>query len=198
MNPFNLFNFDFDEMPVVITIVVALGLAVLIYRPFCQFICPFGLISWVAERLSLARVQIDTNRCNQCGACIRACPLDAAKHKGRWQAVRGGLLQLRPLPERLPSRGDCLSLGFGKQRSGRRHRRVRSRQGATPGSCMKLSPGDSLILLAIPQRTVSQERDASPNLEPCFIPTPSGTRSRRRVHLGSFSPVIVELRPVDY
>jgi len=81
MNPFNLFNADFDELPVVITIVVALGLALLIYRPFCQFVCPFGLISWLLERLSLARVRIDASRCNQCGACVRACPLDAAKHK---------------------------------------------------------------------------------------------------------------------
>ena len=81
MNPFNLFDFDFDEIPVLFTIVVALGLAALIYRPFCQFVCPFGLISWVMERLSLARVRIDTSRCNQCGLCIHACPLDAAKHK---------------------------------------------------------------------------------------------------------------------
>jgi ferredoxin len=81
MNPFNLFSFDFDELSVLITIVVALGLALLIYRPFCQFICPFGFISWLAERISLARVRVDAGRCNQCGACVQACPLDAAKHK---------------------------------------------------------------------------------------------------------------------
>ncbi len=81
LNPFNLFNFDFDELPVVISIVAAIGLAFLVYRPFCQFICPFGLISWLAERLSLTRVRVDANRCNECGACIQACPLEAAKHK---------------------------------------------------------------------------------------------------------------------
>jgi len=81
INPFNLFGLDFDELPVLITILVACGLALLIYRPFCQFICPFGLISWLAERLSLARVRIDASRCDQCGACVQACPLDAAKHR---------------------------------------------------------------------------------------------------------------------
>lgn len=81
MNPFNLFSLDFDERPIVITMVVASALALLVYRPFCQFVCPFGLISWLAERLSLARVRIDARRCNQCGACVQACPLDAAKHK---------------------------------------------------------------------------------------------------------------------
>ena len=80
-NPFNLFNLDFDEIAITVTIVVALVLALLAYRPFCQFICPFGLVSWVAERFSLARVRIDRERCNQCGACVQACPLDAAKHR---------------------------------------------------------------------------------------------------------------------
>ncbi len=81
LNPFNLFNLDFDELLIPITIVTASVLALLVYRPFCQFICPFGLISWLVERISLARVRINTSRCNECGACIRACPLDAAKHR---------------------------------------------------------------------------------------------------------------------
>lgn len=81
MNPFNLFNFDFDHVAIVITIIVAASLALVVYRPFCQFICPFGLISWLVERVSLTRVQVDTNRCNHCGACIQVCPLEAAKHR---------------------------------------------------------------------------------------------------------------------
>ena len=81
LNPFNLFNLDFEHALITITICVTLGLSLFVYRPFCQFICPFGFVSWLAERLSLTRVRIDTNRCNKCGACVKACPLDAAKHK---------------------------------------------------------------------------------------------------------------------
>jgi ferredoxin len=81
MNPFNLFNMDFDHALITATIVIALALSFLVYRPFCQFVCPFGLISWLFETLSLARVRIHAARCNQCGACIQACPLDAAKGK---------------------------------------------------------------------------------------------------------------------
>jgi len=81
MNPFNLFGLHFDELPVLITIVIACVLSLAIYRPFCRFICPFGLVSWLVEGLSLARVRIDASRCNQCGACVQACPLDAAKHR---------------------------------------------------------------------------------------------------------------------
>ena len=81
MNPFNLFDLDFDHAPITITILIALVLSLVTYRPFCQFVCPFGLISWLVERFSLARVRIDATRCNQCGVCVKACPLDAAKNK---------------------------------------------------------------------------------------------------------------------
>jgi len=79
VNPFNLFNLDIETASVGITIFVMLGLSLGVYRPFCQFICPFGLLSWLLERVSLFRVKIDRERCTECGSCIRACPLEAAK-----------------------------------------------------------------------------------------------------------------------
>ncbi len=54
-------------------------ISLIIYRPFCQLICPFGLISWIVERFSIFRIQIDKEKCTQCGACVKACPLEAAK-----------------------------------------------------------------------------------------------------------------------
>ncbi len=79
VNPFNLFDFDFESVPIGATIVVALIVSFGFYRPFCQFICPFGLLSWFFERVSIFRVKIDRDRCINCGVCISACPLDAAK-----------------------------------------------------------------------------------------------------------------------
>jgi len=81
MNPFNLFDGSFETPTILATVVLALGLSLVVYRPFCQLICPFGLISWLAERVSLARVRVDHQRCNGCGACARACPLESAAHK---------------------------------------------------------------------------------------------------------------------
>jgi len=81
VNPFNLFNLRFESSTILITVVVALVLSLFVYRPFCQFICPFGFVSWLAERASLARVRIDLTRCDQCGACSRACPTHSAGHK---------------------------------------------------------------------------------------------------------------------
>jgi len=81
MNPFNLFNFDIETISVGATIVAALAMSFGFYRPFCQFVCPFGLLSWLLERVSIFRVKIDRGRCTHCGACISACPLDAAKDR---------------------------------------------------------------------------------------------------------------------
>ena len=78
-NPFNLFNLDIETFSVGAVIVAALVISLGFYRPFCQFVCPFGFLSWLFERISIFRVRIDRDRCNECGACIAACPLDAAK-----------------------------------------------------------------------------------------------------------------------
>jgi polyferredoxin len=79
LNPFNLFNLDVDSFSILLTIIIALCGAIIIYRPFCQLICPFGFVSWIAERLSIFRVRIDKEKCTQCGACITSCPLEAAQ-----------------------------------------------------------------------------------------------------------------------
>jgi len=81
LNPFNLFNLDFENWMILVTVIVSLTLSFFIYRPFCHLICPFGFISWIAERISLMRVKIEHEKCTNCGACIRACPSEAAKGK---------------------------------------------------------------------------------------------------------------------
>jgi len=89
VNPFNLFNLDFETPSILITVVVALATSLAMYRPFCQFVCPFGFISWLAERLSLIRVRINADLCDGCGICARVCPSQAAGDKvaGRWFAA---------------------------------------------------------------------------------------------------------------
>ncbi len=79
INPFNLFSFDFDSISVLFAVVIISLVSFIFYRPFCQFICPFGFVSWIFERVSIFKVKIDYDLCTNCKACIKACPTQAAK-----------------------------------------------------------------------------------------------------------------------
>ncbi len=100
LNPFNLFNLEFETVSILLTVILSLLGAFVIYRPFCQFICPFGFLSWIAERFSIVRVRVDKEKCTQCGACIKACPLEAAK----------GRIYGNKLPADCFSCGRCLNV----------------------------------------------------------------------------------------
>ncbi|MCF7878799.1 MAG: 4Fe-4S binding protein [Candidatus Omnitrophica bacterium] len=79
LNPFNLFDFDFESLSILLTVVIVLVAAFFVYRPFCQLICPFGFISWIFEKITISKVQIDKEKCVKCGICVKECPLEAAK-----------------------------------------------------------------------------------------------------------------------
>ena len=49
-------------------------LSLFVYRPWCQVFCPFGLIGWLVEKISLFRVKVDYDSCISCEACAKACP----------------------------------------------------------------------------------------------------------------------------
>ena len=99
MNPFNLFDLKFGSLWISLTVIITLAGAFIFYRPFCRFICPFGLFSWLAERISIFRVRIDRDKCTDCGQCISACPLGAA----------GDMVQGKRLPEDCFSCARCLN-----------------------------------------------------------------------------------------
>lgn len=48
-----------------------------VYRPWCHFFCPFGLVSWAAERISFLKVRVDREKCTSCNSCVKACPTKA-------------------------------------------------------------------------------------------------------------------------
>ena len=51
-----------------------LVLSLFIYRPWCQLFCPFGLVGWLVEKVSLFKVNVDYESCIGCEACVKACP----------------------------------------------------------------------------------------------------------------------------
>lgn len=48
-------------------------------RPYCRFLCPYGVILRQLSRLSKWRVKITPTDCNQCRLCEDACPYGALK-----------------------------------------------------------------------------------------------------------------------
>ena len=81
INPFNLFVPYFKPILILVAIVIFLISSVFIYRPFCRLICPFGLLSWLFETISIFRIRIDNNKCVKCKLCDKVCPTGAAGDK---------------------------------------------------------------------------------------------------------------------
>lgn len=50
--------------------------SVVIYRPFCRFVCPLGAIYALFNRISVFGIKLDKSSCTNCGSCSRACKLD--------------------------------------------------------------------------------------------------------------------------
>lgn len=59
---------------VTILIITVLA-AIIIYRPFCKYICPLGATYAMFNRISLYRLHVDSNKCINCGACQKTCKM---------------------------------------------------------------------------------------------------------------------------
>ncbi len=58
-----------------LVLVSVLAGSVLLYRPFCKYLCPLGAMYGMCNRCSAYRMEIDAHKCTRCGACSRACPM---------------------------------------------------------------------------------------------------------------------------
>ena len=57
-------------------LVFLLILSVLIYRPFCKYICPLGAVYSLFNPIALYRYQVRKDSCIKCGKCQKACGMD--------------------------------------------------------------------------------------------------------------------------
>ena len=62
-------------------LVVLLVLSLVVYRPFCRYLCPLGAIYGLFNPIAFQRFSIDRSRCTSCGACQKACPMDIPVHQ---------------------------------------------------------------------------------------------------------------------
>lgn len=66
-------------------LVATIFLSILIYRPFCKYICPLGAIYSVFNPIAVFRYQVEKETCIGCGTCAKACkmqvnPVESPNH----------------------------------------------------------------------------------------------------------------------
>lgn len=75
-----------------VLLAVILILSMVIYRPFCKYICPLGAVYSVFNPISIFRYRVDKAVCTDCGACAKVCKMqvDPVKHPNHPECIRCG------------------------------------------------------------------------------------------------------------
>ena len=73
-------------------LVVLLLLVIVVYRPFCKYLCPLGAIYGLFHPISYYRYEVDQDACIQCGKCQSACKMDIRvwEHPNSMECIRCG------------------------------------------------------------------------------------------------------------
>lgn len=76
-------------------LVLLLGLSAFIYRPFCKYVCPLGAVYALFNGVSVIRISIDRHKCDHCGQCERACPMQVPVEKkpNHTECIRCGVCE---------------------------------------------------------------------------------------------------------
>lgn len=62
-------------------LVCIIFLSVIIYRPFCKYICPLGAIYGIFNKISMVKLAVDENACLNCHKCEKVCPMQVKPEK---------------------------------------------------------------------------------------------------------------------
>ncbi len=57
-------------------LIILILLSLIVYRPFCKYLCPLGATYGLFNPVALYRFQISDDKCTKCGACHKACPMN--------------------------------------------------------------------------------------------------------------------------
>lgn len=87
---FHLFGSHFAWKMCVLGIIVLLS--VIIFRPFCKYLCPLGAIYGLCNKVSVYRMELDSTKCTHCGKCAGVCDMcvDPSKVPNSIECIRCG------------------------------------------------------------------------------------------------------------
>lgn len=74
-------------------LIVLIVLSVIIYRPFCKYLCPLGAIYACFNKISAVGLHCDKSKCVSCGKCERVCKMGVypAENPKSAECIRCGL-----------------------------------------------------------------------------------------------------------
>ncbi len=93
-------------------LILTLLACLVIWRPFCKYLCPLGAVYGALNPVSLYRLRMEEDKCIRCGACARVCRmcLDPTLKTNHPECVRcGDCVNACPT--------DALSMGFGRRKA---------------------------------------------------------------------------------
>ena len=74
VDPFKIFKPIHMGISGIIFVGTLLVASLFIYRPWCHLFCPFGLVGWLVEKISLNKISVNYETCIACEKCVTACP----------------------------------------------------------------------------------------------------------------------------
>ena len=100
IDPFKIYKPAVLGVIGIVFLALLFGASLFIYRPWCHLFCPFGLVGWLVEKVSIYKIKVDYDACTACGACTKACPS---------MAMEGILKQKHTIPDCFVC-GNCLEV----------------------------------------------------------------------------------------
>ncbi|WP_010292858.1 4Fe-4S binding protein [Clostridium senegalense] len=62
-------------------LIITILLSIVVYRPFCRYICPLGAIYSLFNPISFYKLNINKDKCTMCKKCMRKCKLNIEVYK---------------------------------------------------------------------------------------------------------------------
>lgn len=64
-----------------LVLIAIILLCLIIYRPFCKYVCPLGAFYALFNKVSFYKYQFDESRCKTCNTCTNNCPMGINVHQ---------------------------------------------------------------------------------------------------------------------
>ncbi|MFC1530154.1 4Fe-4S binding protein [Gemmatimonadota bacterium] len=117
INFFEIFHWTIPEGTLLLitlglVITAVLIVSAFLYRPFCYFLCPMGLLTWLVEQIGLSRINLDRATCTDCQICVHVSPCPSVEGILEGKKIRGDCHLCGDCIESCPE--DSLSFGFRK------------------------------------------------------------------------------------